>query len=76
MFFAEGCNICAAEKKALQKLVSGDRRVKGFLVNVDELMEVHPELASSLFDLFDLTSLPFIIESDAKGRVVRRYVSF
>lgn len=76
MFLAEGCNICAAEKKALQKLVSGDRRVKGFLVNVDELMEVHPELASSLFDLFDLTSLPFIIESDAKGRVVRRYVSF
>ena len=76
MFFAEGCNICSAEKKALQKLVSGDRRVKGFLVNVDELMEVHPELASSLFDLFDLTSLPFIIESDAKGRVVRRYVSF
>lgn len=76
MFFAEGCSICAAEKKALLKLVSGDRRIKGFLVNVDELLEARPELASRLFDLFDLTSLPFIIESDAKGRIVRRYVSF
>lgn len=76
MFFAEGCSICAAGKEALQKIVSEDRKVKAFLVNMDALLESDPELASRLFDAFDLTSLPFILETDAKGTVLRRYISF
>jgi thiol-disulfide isomerase/thioredoxin len=79
MFFAEGCNVCAAEKQAMRAMMSDKAASKGvnvFLVNVDEILASRPELASDLFDLFDLTSLPFIIETDSKGIVVRRYISF
>ena len=76
MFFAEGCSVCAAEKAALQKVLDSDRKAKAFLVNMDAILESDPGLASRLFDMFDLTSLPFILETDAKGQVVRRYVSF
>jgi thiol-disulfide isomerase/thioredoxin len=79
MFFAEGCSVCAAEKQAMRAMMSDKAASKGvnvFLVNVDEILASRPELASDLFDLFDLTSLPFLIETDSKGNVVRRYISF
>ena len=79
MFYAEGCNVCAAEKEAIGALLS-DRDsaagVKVYLVNVDKVLAEDPSLASTLFESFDLTSLPFILETDAKGAVLRRYVSF
>ena len=71
--------MCAAEKQAMRAMMSDKAASKGvnvFLVNVDEILASRPELASDLFDLFDLTSLPFIIETDSKGIVVRRYISF
>ena len=62
------------------RAMMSDRRtasdVKVFLVNVDELVSGNPELSSILFDTFDLTSLPFILETDSKGVVLRRYISF
>lgn len=79
MFFAEGCNVCAAEKKAMRAMMADKDASKGvnvFLVNVDEILATRPELAADLFDLFDLTSLPFILETDSKGVVIRRYISF
>ena len=79
MFFAQGCNVCAEEKKAMRAMLE-DRAtshgVKVFLVDMDDILMTDPDLASSLFDAFDLTSLPFIVETDAKGVVLRRYVSF
>lgn len=78
-FYAEGCNVCASEKEKMRAMMS-DRRtasdVKVFLVNVDELVSGNPELSSILFDTFDLTSLPFILETDSRGVVLRRYISF
>lgn len=79
MFFAEGCNVCAAEKKAMRAMMADKEASKGvnvFLVNVDEILATRPELAADLFDIFDLTSLPFILETDSKGVVIRRYISF
>lgn len=79
MFFAQGCNVCAAEKDAMRVLMADPVRSRGmkvFLVDMDELLMTDPKLASALFDAFDLTSLPFIIETDAKGTVLRRYISF
>lgn len=79
MFFAEGCNVCAAEKKAMRAMMADPKTGKGvkvFLVNVDAIFASYPELASVLFDSFDLTSLPFIVETDAKGVLKRRYISF
>lgn len=79
MFFAQGCNVCAAEKEAMRAMIADpvrSRGVKVFLVDVDDLLKTDPKLASALFDAFDLTSLPFILETDAKGCVTGRYLSF
>ena len=71
--------MCAAEKEAMRAILNDSdksRGVKVFLVDVDDLLMTDPSLASALFDAFDLTSLPLIIEIDAKGSIVRRYISF
>lgn len=70
-FYTEGCKVCAAEKEAALK--SGH---KIYMINVDEVLADSPNLAFSLFDSFDLSALPYIVETDRKGRVVRRYISF
>ena len=60
-------------------MISDPKASKGvrvLLVNVDEILASQPELASDLFDSFDLTSLPFIMVTDSKGVVQRRYISF
>ena len=45
------------------------------MVNADRIMRDDPALASRLLDTFDLSSLPYIIETDSKGYVIRRYLS-
>lgn len=79
MFFAQGCHVCSSEKEAMRAMLSDKsvaRGIKVFLVDVDDILMTDTELASTLFDAFDLTSLPFILETDAKGRVTGRYLSF
>lgn len=76
MFFAEGCGVCEQGKKALRKIVSADRKTRALFVNMDELLEKDPGLASELFEMFDLTSLPYVLETDSRGIVIRRYISF
>ena len=46
------------------------------MINVDDVLSSDPALASRMFDSFDLSALPFIIQTDRKGVVVRRYISF
>lgn len=75
IFFAEGCHICDAEKAAARELAASDRKVRVLLVNVDSIVASDPSLADKLFNAFDLSTLPFIIETDKKGRVLRRYVT-
>ena len=75
LFYTEGCEVCAAEKDAARKLVSSDRNARVLMVNVDRIMRDDPALASRLLDTFDLSSLPYIIETDSKGYVIRRYLS-
>lgn len=50
-------------------------KIKVFLVNVDDIMASDPALASKLFDSFDLSSLPFIIDTDKKGIITSRYMT-
>jgi hypothetical protein len=45
------------------------------MVNVDEVLHTDPSLASSLFDSFDLSALPYLVETDRKGTILRRYLS-
>lgn len=76
MFVTEGCHVCAAEKAAVHELVKADPKVKALLVNVDEVLSQDPALSSRMFDSFDLSTLPFILQTDKKGRIYRRYISF
>ena len=71
VFHTEGCPYCEAELSAADSL--GLRIMD---VNVDEIMASDPELAKTLLDTFDLSSMPFILEVGRHGIVRRRYVSF
>ena len=75
IFFTEGCHICDAEKAAARKLAEADRSVRVLLVNVDRIMSSDPSLANRLFDSFDLSTLPFIIETDHRGLITHRYIT-
>lgn len=75
MFVTDGCNVCAAEKAAARDLAASDRKVKVLMVNVDDVLSADPSLASRMFDSFDLSTLPFILQTDRKGVIQRRYVS-
>ena len=65
-----------AEKEAARVLTSQNKKAKILIINIDEVLSVNPSLAGRLFDSFDLSSLPFILETDKKGRITRRYMSF
>lgn len=76
LFYTDGCDICKAEKEAAHRLVlENGRRVRVLLVNVDDIVSAYPDMASQLFDSFDLSVLPYIIETDRKSCVSRRYIS-
>jgi hypothetical protein len=74
IFYTEGCEVCAAEKQAALRLLE-DRKTRVLMVNVDDIMETDPSLASKLMDSFDLSALPFIIQTDSRGTIHRRYLS-
>lgn len=75
LFYTDGCNVCAAEKASASELVAREPKVKVLMVNVDEVLSSSPSLAGRLFDSFDLSTLPFILETDKKGRILRRYIT-
>jgi thiol-disulfide isomerase/thioredoxin len=75
IFYTEGCNICDAEKAAARRLVAEDSNYRVLMVNIDRIVSSDPALANRLFDKFDLSSLPFIIETDKKGIILRRYIT-
>ncbi len=75
IFYTEGCSNCEAEKAAARNLASRERGVRVSMVNVDEILAQRPSLADQLFEAFDLSSLPFIIETDRKGIILNRYIT-
>ena len=75
IFHTVGCHICEAEIKAARELAAADSDVRVFLVNVDKIIEENPTLSSTLFDSFDLSALPHILQTDKEGNIQRRYIS-
>ena len=71
VFHTEGCPVCKAELAAADSL--GLRTLD---VNVDEIMVSNPDLAKSLLDTFDLSSMPLILQVGRHGIILRRYLSF
>ena len=75
VFYTEGCNVCDAEKAAVRSLVASDKNCQALFVNMDRIVMDDPALAGRLFDTFDLSVLPFIVETDRKGKIMHRYVT-
>lgn len=73
IFYTEGCEVCTAEKKIALTGIS-DRNSAVLMVNMDRIFADNPSLATKLMDSFDLSSLPFIIQTDASGTILRRYI--
>ena len=71
VFHTEGCPVCKAELAAADSL--GLRTLD---VNVNEIMVSNPDLAKSLLDTFDLSSMPLILQVGRHGIIFRRYLSF
>lgn len=63
------------DQSAVPTSHSEGRKLRVFMVNMDSLMVSDPALASRLMDSFDLSSLPFIITTDRRGTILRRYLS-
>lgn len=76
MFVTDGCHVCAAEKAEARMMAAEDRKVRILMVNVDDVLSSDPALVSRMFGSFDLSVLPFIMQTDRKGRIVRRYMIF
>ena len=75
IFHTEGCHICEAEIEAARSLAAADSDVRVLLVNVDRLIAENPTLSATIFDSFDLSALPYILLTNKKGNIVRRYIS-
>ncbi len=75
IFYTEGCGNCDAEKDMARQFALHDKRIRVLLVNVDEILADIPDLGDRLFENFDLSTLPFIIETDRRGTILRRYIS-
>lgn len=76
MFVTDGCHVCAAEKAEARTMTAEDRKVRILMINVDDVLSSDPGLASRMFDSFDLSVLPFIMQTDRKGHILRRYMTF
>ena len=73
LFYTEGCEVCATEKKIALEGIT-DKNSAVLMVNMDRIFADNPSLATKLMDSFDLSSLPFIIQTDASGTILRRYI--
>lgn len=83
IFYTEGCHICDAEKAAAARLVDkeivGRKAARGtriLLVNVDHILKEYPDMSASLFDTFDLSTLPFIVQTDKNAVIIAKYLSY
>ena len=74
VFYTGNCSSCKETLEAVDALVNGNRKARVLLVDMDKLVEEDEPLAKLLLDTFDLSVLPFVLETDKKGIVQHRYV--
>ena len=69
IFHSPGCSTCDAELEAVRSVFDATPGARVLLVNP-------AENGVELLDAFDLSVLPFALEADRRGTVVRKYISF
>ena len=72
MFYTKGCGRCEETLAAARSLA--DNKGKVLLVNMDTLLENHPEEARQLLDAFDLSGLPYVMQLGPGGVVQHKYL--
>lgn len=75
VFMVDGCTSCKAEKAALEALSRQPetKKMSVFLVDMDALTEEQRMLVT---EKFDVSMTPFILSTDKKGIILRKYISF
>lgn len=74
VFYTGNCSSCQETLDAVDKLVSGNRKARVLLVDMDALMSDYPQEGETLLDTFDLSGLPMVVELDKNAVVQHRYV--
>lgn len=69
IFHSPACNNCKANIEAAKRM-----KLRTFLIDVDALRKNDNGLSIRVLDTFDLTTLPFVVRTDKKGRVARKYI--
>ena len=72
VFYTKGCGRCEETLAAARSLA--DNKAKVLLVNMDTLLENHPEEARQLLDGFDLSGLPYVMQLGPGGVVQHKYL--
>lgn len=70
IFHLPGCYDCQRNLEA-----AGKMDIRSLTIDIDSIRENEPELFETLTQSIDLSGLPFIMTTDRKGRVTRKYVS-
>lgn len=82
VFYSPGCGDCSDQIAKINAIVSAaghekvDENIRFFLVNVGEMEKNSPRTFRKAADSFDFSALPYLVETDSKGIVVRRYFRF
>lgn len=82
VFYSPGCGDCSEQIAKINAIVSAaglekvDEDIRFFLVNVGEMEKNSPRTFRKAADSFDFSELPYLVETDSKGIVVRRYFKF
>ena len=72
VFYTSGCGRCDETLAAARTIADAKSRV--LLVNMDTLLETHPDEARLLLDTFDLSGLPYVIQLGPAGVVQHKYL--
>ena len=75
LFYTRGCELCRAERASVAALLRAEPKARVLEVDFDGLSETEPALAERLLQTFDLSALPFVIQTDRKGRILRKYLT-
>ena len=77
IFHVQGCSRCETQLAQMRSMLTDKKfsKYRFFLVDMDEVISCNPALGNTLMDSFDLSSMPFILSADSKGRITGKYLS-
>ena len=74
VFYSPGCRDCQALLASLDAFRAAHPKTRILLVNMDELSAQHPAEAEAVLEALDLTTLPMVIATARRGRVLDNYL--